>query len=96
MAWRKEPERKAPDGSTNGNPRKSDDSPKTKTFPWCSPGPDYDPGRLCCPHCGCPGSTVTKTTHFPGHIRRYRICLHCEKSFRTREIDDNAKPKRAK
>lgn len=68
--------------------------PARKVPPWCQPGANYDPDRLCCPHCGCPGSTVTKTKHLPGFIRRYRVCLHCDRSFRTREVSDDSNRKR--
>lgn len=46
-----------------------------------------------CPRCGCIQSTVreTRRVEFNGHksIVRVRVCRHCKKMFRTREIVDD-------
>ena len=52
---------------------------------------------LVCPKCGCadwrdeagrPWQT-TKTVNMPGAVRRYKICRHCGRRVRTKEIIDS-------
>lgn len=40
---------------------------------------------ITCPACGCPHTSVRTTDAKSQAVMRYRKCLHCSTSFRTRE-----------
>lgn len=41
---------------------------------------------LKCPECGCRHFQVIRTDQQAGYIQRRRVCRHCGKEIRTREI----------
>ncbi len=59
------------------------------------------PRGLRCPKCGCAdfydedgrpyGFDTITTVPLPGAIRRYKICRHCGKRVRTREVIEKTK-----